>query len=163
MRLTMTLYSPNTGSIAGKFVDVHGVGRGISQNPTFRNIKSDKAALGKCRRLMSSCIKVPCKDLNSYPTYHTLFNLTVDYSCSPLTIRPVQNTSLDFQFNAGEYSSQSLLPQVDRMSRSRQIPNAEAGKRAYSAHRSVPSEEELRLLGRSVYAWLLLFQGLANH
>ena len=149
----------DTDSIAGKFVDVHGVGRGIYKNPTFRNIKSDKAALGKCRRLMSSCIKVPLKDLNSYISHPTFFNFKVHNSCSPLTIRPVQSISLDFQFNAGEYSSKSLLPEVDRMSRSRQIPNAEAGKGAYSTHRSVPSEEELRLLGCSVYAWLLLFQG----
>lgn len=48
----------DTGSIAGIFVDVHGMGRGIHNHPTLHSIRNDKAALGKCRRLMSSCIKV---------------------------------------------------------------------------------------------------------
>ena len=70
----MTLSFPDTGSLAGIFVDVHGVRRGIYENPTLRTIKSDKAALGKCRRLMSSCIKVT---VTYYDT--TLFNLKTGY------------------------------------------------------------------------------------
>lgn len=43
----MTQDWSDTGSIAGRFVDVDGVRRGCM----------DKAALGKSRRLMSSCMK----------------------------------------------------------------------------------------------------------
>ena len=54
----MTQDVSDTGSIAAKFVDVDGIRRGIYERrvAAFRPIKSDKAALGKSRRLMSSCI-----------------------------------------------------------------------------------------------------------
>ena len=51
----------DTGSIAGIFVDVDGIRRGMNRTAVFRTIKGDnlsgKAAFGKSRRLMSSCIK----------------------------------------------------------------------------------------------------------
>ena len=52
----------DTGSIAHKFVDIDGIGRGVERFSVFRYIEGetepecDKAALGKSRRLMSSCI-----------------------------------------------------------------------------------------------------------
>lgn len=65
----MTQDFSDTGSIAGRFVDVDGIRRGTlynvqSQSSSIRTTLHldprdpvDKAALGKSRRLMSSCIK----------------------------------------------------------------------------------------------------------
>ena len=44
-------------SIAAKFVDVRGIIRGMERIPLFRIDRTNRAALGKSRRLMSSCIK----------------------------------------------------------------------------------------------------------
>ena len=61
---------PDTGSIAGIFVDVDGIRRGMNRTAVFRTIKGDnlsgKAAFGKSRRLMSSCIKGSRQHLNTY-------------------------------------------------------------------------------------------------
>ena len=74
----------DTGSIAGIFVDVDGIRRGMNRPAVFRTIKgdnlSDKAALGKSRRLMSSCIKGRQQD-GTLNTYH----IHQHNSHSPLT------------------------------------------------------------------------------
>ena len=59
----------DAGSIAGNFVDVDGIRRSTDKIAAFRTIKGDhvydKAALGKSRRLMSSCIKSSRQHLNT--------------------------------------------------------------------------------------------------
>ena len=51
----MDLGSQDEVSLAAKFVDIHGMRRGMDQDRTAIP-KPNKAALGKFRRLMSLCI-----------------------------------------------------------------------------------------------------------
>ena len=53
----MNLGTLDLESIAARFVDVHGVKRGIERIPVVGTCQNDEAAVGKSRRLMSSCIK----------------------------------------------------------------------------------------------------------
>lgn len=56
----MDMGTPDLESIAARFVDVHGIRRAMEKIPiasTCQSYPSDEAAVGKSRRLMSSCIK----------------------------------------------------------------------------------------------------------
>ena len=66
--VNMTPELSDTGSIAGTFVDVDGIRRGMNRTAVFRTSDnlSGKAAFGKSRRLMSSCIKGSRQHLNTY-------------------------------------------------------------------------------------------------
>lgn len=111
--------------------------------------KSKKAALGKSRRLMSSCIKQQLSfQLNTIRDFHIHFD-------------PDRNTSPEIYLNAGE-KAQSLLPEADRMPLSRSSPYADAGKRAYRDQLSASTDEELRLLGGPGYESLRVFQGFSQ-
>lgn len=55
--LSMDPETPDAESISAKFVDVRGIRRGMEKVANFRSNKANGAALGKSRRLMSSCIK----------------------------------------------------------------------------------------------------------
>ena len=56
-RLCMDPETLDTTYIAAKFVHVFSIRRGIQSSSAIAIIKSDEAALGKSRRLMSSCVK----------------------------------------------------------------------------------------------------------
>lgn len=58
----------NIDSIAAKFVDFNGIRRGMERIPIFRTKTTNKAALGKSRRLMYSCIKQPLS-FHQYKSY----------------------------------------------------------------------------------------------
>lgn len=53
----MDLETMDAESIAARFVDVHGIRRGMERIPIVSTCQNDEAAVGKSRRLMSSCIK----------------------------------------------------------------------------------------------------------
>ena len=57
IHLNMGPETQNAESISAKFVDVRGIRRGMEEIPRSRTYQNDEAALGKSRRLMSSCIK----------------------------------------------------------------------------------------------------------
>ena len=139
-------------SIAAESLDVRGIRRGMERIPVFRTgeiDKTSKAALGKSRRLMSLCIKatVPFISLTQFLT-------------STHTLDADRNKNLEIHLNAGERSTQFLLPEVDRMPRSQPTLNADAEKRAYSDQLAASTEDEIRLLGGSTYEALPLFEGL---